>query len=246
MTRKDLTIPVLLTLCLTVTSIMVTSIDKFSSYAHAPEEAHAGDSIWIEPSFIDLSDMTPVGYKFNATVWINLTVSSAVWRFKLAYNKTQLNATGCGYTARDKSDFFSNISTVSSVPEFGSLDAAHDYVLHNESWSGGGPPRSPGYGGLSWVEFEVMSVPSEGETSPIAFVDVYPDGTETYAQEPDKTKIVLNAYDAVPEFSGLLFIVSIIGLAIIATLLRKLLMRAQIREDYRTNSCRTTISEHTR
>jgi len=223
MTRKDLTIVVLLTFCLTVMSIMVASIGIFPSYAYVPEEPHAGDSIWIEPSFIDLSDTVSVGYRFNATVWINLTVSSAGWQFKLAYNKNQLNATGCGYTARDKSDFFSDISTVSSVPEFGSLNATHDYILHNESWSGDGSPRSPGYGGLSWVEFEVMSIPSEGETSPIAFVDVYPDGTETYAQKPDKTKIALNAYDCVPEFSGFLFIVSIISLAIIAILWRKFL-----------------------
>lgn len=220
MTRKDLTIAVLFTSCLTVMSIMAASIGISPSYAIVIVEPHVGDSIWIEPSFIDLSDTVSVGDMFNITIWINLTVSSAGWQFKLAYNKSQLNATGCSYTAGDKSDFFSNISTVPSAPEFGSLDATHDYVLHNESWSGDGPPRSLGYGGLSWVEFEVMSIPSEGETSPIAFVDVYPDGTETYAQKPDKTKIALNAYDCVPEFSGFLFIVSIISLAVIAILLR--------------------------
>jgi len=223
MIRKDLTIAVLFTFCLMVMSIIVALTEIFPSYAIVPGGVHAGDSIWIEPSFIDLSDAVSVGYRFNITVWINLTVSSASWQFKLTYNKNQLNATGCSYTARDRSDFFSNISTVSSVPEFGSLNATHNYVLHNESWSGGGSPRSPGYGGLSWVEFEVMSIPSEGETSPIAFVDVYPNGTETYAQKPDKTKIALSAYDCIPEYSGFLFIVSMISLAVIAILSRKFL-----------------------
>jgi len=221
MIRKDLTFAVLLNFCLTVMSIIVALMVIFPSYAFAPDEPHAGDSIWIEPSNISLCGTVPVGYRFNVTVWINLTVSSAGWQFKLTYNKSQLNATGCGYTAGDKSDFFSDRSTVSSIPEFGSLNAVHHYVLHNESWSGDGSPRSSGYGGLSWVEFEVMSIPSGGETSPIAFVDVYPDGTGTYAQKPDKTKIALNAYDCVPEFSDFLFIVSIISLAILAILSRK-------------------------
>ena len=222
MNRQYPTIALLSIFCLTVLLIMVASMDVFPSHAIVPIEPRVGDSIWIDPPHIDLSDNVLVGDMFNITVWINLTVSSVGWQFKLAYNKNQLNATGCSYTAVDKSDFFSNISTVSSVPEFGSLDATHDYVLHNESWSGSGSPRSPGYGVLSWVEFEVMGIP-EGDTSPIAFVNVYPDGTETYAQNLDKTKIELNAYNCVPEFSNFLLIVSIICLTILAILSRKFL-----------------------
>jgi hypothetical protein len=165
-------------------------------HADTPTEPHAADAIWVEPLLIDLS--TPpvsVGYKFNVTVFINLTVSSASWEFKLAYNKNHLNATGTGYTAGAKSDFFRNLTTLSLTPLFGSLNATHDYVLSAEAWLMG-PTRGPGYGSLSWVEFEVTAVPPSGEnyTSAIALTDLYPEGTqETYAQQPDGTKVSLSA-----------------------------------------------------
>jgi len=168
-------------------------------HAAIPTEAHAGDVMWTEPSLVSLSTSTvSVGYKFNVTVWINLTESSAAWELKLVYDKTQLNATNTGYTAGDKSDFFKNITTLPLSPTFGSVNATHDFVLCAESWMMG-PTRTPGYGSLEWVEFQVMAVPSAGQTltSTIALSDVYPEGTqETYAQQPDGTKIVLNAFSS--------------------------------------------------
>jgi hypothetical protein len=168
-------------------------------HADTPAEPHAADAIWVEPLLIDLS--TPpvsVGYKFNVTVFINLTVSSASWEFRLAYNKNHLNATRAGYTAGDKSDFFRNLVTLPLSPTFGAINATHNSVLSAESWMMG-PTRSPGYGSLSWVEFQVMTVPPSGETymSMIALSDVYPEGSqETYVQQPDGTKVALNAYSS--------------------------------------------------
>ena len=208
--NKIINIVVLVTLVL----LMVSRV-----FAAVPEEPHPGDAMWVEPSTIDLStDTVSVGYRFNVTIWINLTVASASWQFKLAYNKNHLNATGCGYTAGDKSDFFKDINTVSLEPSFGTLNTTHNYVLHGEVAFTS--QRDPGYGSLAWVEFEVMTVPPEGETytSKLAMVEVYPDGTETYAQDPEQNKIPLNVYEStyiIPEFSGFLFFVLVICLALI-------------------------------
>jgi len=194
------------------------------AFAGVPSEPHAADAMWIEPSTVDLStDTVSVGYRFNVTVWINLTESSASWQFKLAYNKNHLNATGCGYTAGDKSQFFEDLTTIPLPPSFGSINATHNYVLHAESWMMGSF-RDPGYGSLSWVEFEVMAIPPEGQTftSPIALVEVYPDGAETYAQDPDGVYIALNVYESIyiiPEFLELLIPAVLMSLTLIAIIL---------------------------
>jgi hypothetical protein len=196
-------------------------------HAAEPGEPHAGNAMWIEPSTKDLRDTgAGVGYKFNMTVWINLTLSSASWQFKVAYNKGQLNATAAGYTAGDKSDFFHNMTTIPLAPTFGSHNSTHNYVLQAESWMLG-PTRSPGYGSLLWIEFSVMAVPPAGQnlTSMIGLIEVYPVGTETYAQQPDGTMIDLTAYDSlyvIPEFSGLAILILLMCVAVITVSAGKL------------------------
>jgi len=205
----------------TILAVMTTRIPTMSpAFAGVPGE-HAPDAMWIEPSTVDLStDTVLVSYRFNVTVWINLTESSASWQFKLAYNKNHLNATGCGYTAGDKSQFFEDVTTIPLPPSFESLNTTHNYVLHAESTFLS--PRDPGYGSLAWIEFEVMTIPPpEGETytSKLAIVEVYPDGTETYAQDPDGNKIVLNAFESIytiPEFPELLIPAVLMSLTLIA------------------------------
>ena len=198
-------------------------------HASEPGIPHAGDAMWIEPETVDLRGTSAdVGYQFNVTVFINLTVSSASWEFKLAYNKDHLNATRAGYTAGDKSDFFHNLTTIPLSPTFAVYNTTHDSVLHAESWMLGST-RSPGYGSLAWIEFRIMAVPPSGETytSMIALVDVYPGGTqETYAQQTDGTKIPLTIYDStyiIPEFSGLAIIISLMCMAAVTMFARKLI-----------------------
>jgi len=160
------------------------------------------NSMWIEPSSINLStDLHTIGYRFNVTVWINLTVTCQGWQFKMLYNKAQLNATRCGYTAGTKSQFFSNITTFAVSPVFGSYNATHDYVMHGEAWIGPGPMRNPGYGSLSWVEFEVIAMPGKGEviTSIIDISTEYP--SKTYASDETGTKIPLTVYNCLYTFT---------------------------------------------
>jgi len=219
--NKVIHIAVLVALILTTLVLMVPSV-----FAAVPDEPHTGDAMWVEPSTVNLSDSFPVGYRFNVTLWINLTVASASWQFKLVYNKNYLNAAESGYTAGDKSDFYSNITTISLPFTYGSLNSTHNYVLAAESYLTG-PFRSSGYGSLAWIEFAVVALPPEGEiwTSKIALVEVFPTGTETYAQDTVGTKIPLNVDHCtyiIPEFSGLLAIGLIMCLTVIAMFSRKL------------------------
>ena len=162
-------------------------------------EPHVANSMWIQPSTVELSMATvSVGYRFTVTVWINLTETSATWEFKMLYNANYLNATGCGYTGTlgMKSQFFENVTTSPVSPIFGTVNSTHNYVLHGEIGGLLGPYRNAGYGSLSWVEFEVIAVPEEGQTFTSMF-DIstfYPD--VTYAQYPNHDYIPLTVFDS--------------------------------------------------
>lgn len=153
---------------------------EFLAYAGVPSEPHAANAMWIEPSSIDLSaEIHDVGYKFNVTVWVNITSVTSptqvvrAWQFVMSYNKTQLNATRCGYTEGSKSQFFNNITTVPVEPQFGSFNTTHDFVMHGESWILGPKRTVPSSGSLSWIEFEVITKPPEGQyyISPVSLID---------------------------------------------------------------------------
>ncbi|MDH5451706.1 MAG: hypothetical protein OEX77_12580, partial [Candidatus Bathyarchaeota archaeon] len=112
-TRKTFSTAVLLVIVLTLTIIVAQFHTISPAYADVPDESHAANAMWIEPSAIDLStDTVSVGYKFNITVWLNLTVACAAWQFKIGYNINHLTATGCAYTAGMKSQFFENVTNI--------------------------------------------------------------------------------------------------------------------------------------
>jgi hypothetical protein len=138
--------------------------------ASIPNEQHPANAMWIEPSSIELSTETyDVGHKFNLTVWVNITSvpsptqAVTAWQFAISYNKSQLNATKCGYTEGTKSQFFKNITAVPVEPQFGSLNTTHNFVMHGETWISGPKRTIPGYGSLSWVEFKVIAKPPQNQ-----------------------------------------------------------------------------------
>lgn len=184
---------ILVVLCVAILSV-------FPVYAGVPTEPHNADAMWIEPSSESLTvDLQyTVGYRFEVTVCINLTFTCSGWQFKMLYDKSHLNATGCGYTADNRSQFFEdeNITTIPVTPVFGSYNATHDYVMHSESWISG-PMRTSGYGDLSWVEFEVLMVPPRGpysELSSMLDISTCYDA-DTYALD-DVGKHAISVYDS--------------------------------------------------
>ena len=180
-----------------------------------PSEPHPANAMWIEPSTIQFyTNTTSVGYRFNVTVWINLTSNPTGvcggWQFKLIYDPTYLNATRAGYTGGTpyapgttpgKSEFFNNVSTLPLTPYFGP-----DYVQVGETWMGVGDMRHvPGYGSLAWVEFEIIAEPSPGEEITVT-LDIssghHPPISDTYALDGNGDEIPLTVYDATYKFTS--------------------------------------------
>ncbi len=171
-------------------------------YSIEPTEPHQANAIWIEPSILYLDpESIFIGYKFYLTVWANSTLEVMDWSYKMVYPNVYINASRAAYTAGQKSEFFYNISTAPFPPFFRSYDTTHDYVICCEG-RGARDIRSPGYGSLAWVEFEIISLP-ESESHEIVIDIVSASEGEpqlTYLLYPSETgwasKQPLNAYNS--------------------------------------------------
>jgi len=204
-------------ICKATIVIAMLMLGISSAFAGEPSEPHDANAMWVEPSTVDLTGRS-VGYLFNVTVWVNSSLEEcASWEFMLIYDKTLLKATGCGYTAGGKSQFFENINTLVLDPSFADINVTHAYVLHAELWGMSGPYRGPGYGSLSWIEFNLTAVPID------TLLVFNPDITETYIQNSDQTMISLSTYDCyvIPEFSGHLILTLMILLTLAVAILPK-------------------------
>jgi hypothetical protein len=198
-----------------------------------PNEPHVANAMWIEPSSVDLRDQT-IGYRFNVTVWVNCTGYSGTiggWQFKMLYNKAYLDAIGCGYTnaTAGKSQFFEKISTISVTPTYGSFNATQNYVQHGESWKEG-PVRGPGYGSLSWVEFNVTETPPEVVTFTLD-ISTAQQTADTYVLDWDTVEeIPLTPYNAtviIPEFAITLYLLMALMTSTILSLVIKKSLKPQ-------------------
>ena len=232
--KKNANITITVIMLVTILSAVVINTSVVPVYANGPTEPHDASAMWVEPSTIDLStDTHSVGYKFNVTVWVNLTESCGGWQFYMIYNKAHLNATRCIYTGGTTSQFFTGITTVPLAPTFDSHNATHDYVKFGESWLFG-PVRGAGYGSLSWVEFEVMALPPEGETW-TSLLDIstgyHPPTSDTYALDIDVNEIPLTPDDAIymiPELPSFLIPFIFIALTFLSIILVTKLRKPRI------------------
>jgi len=187
-------------------------------FALEPTEPHNADAMWVEPSQVDLTTAS-VGYKFNVTLWANSSIVTTAWQFLLHYNTTYLNATGCWYTAGLTSEFFQGLGPIGVEPIFYSDSVLHaESVLLNE--------RAPGYGSLSFVEFEVIEVPTELVTFELDITTAFPedtyimgylDGDEGKLEEMD----VYNCQVIIPEFTHLMFTVIFLATSALAVFVKK-------------------------
>lgn len=196
-----------LVLMLLLISFGISTINShWNIMAAAPSESHNANAMWIEPSTVELPISTvPVGYKFNVTVWANCSVSCGGWQFWLAYENSTINAVRTGYTGLDgsKSDFFQNVSTIPVSPSFRGHNATFNRVEFGESWGGSGNKRDPGYGSLSWIEFNVISVPASTREVALEFLGVTGSVRRTYLiNAADTSKVDLNAYAGRVRFVG--------------------------------------------
>jgi len=120
------------------------------------------DAMWIEPEVLSFfTNSTEVGSRFNITIWLNVTSPTNAWLFFLVYNNAYLTATACNYTGVNKSQWSNALPADIVEPDFGSHNTTHDYVLHGEMLKDSA--EHTGSGSLSWVEFEIIQSPGNGE-----------------------------------------------------------------------------------
>jgi hypothetical protein len=182
--------------------------------------------MWIEPSVIDVTGVS-VGYKFNVTVWVNISldINCAGWQFAMLYNINYLNATRAGYTGTGgtRSQFFEQSGTVNLMPLpptlNGPYNSTHKYVLHGEAWSPMVPnnPYAKGLGSLSWVEFQVIAQPPF--TTRLDIQTLYP--SKTYVANSEQQKIPLNLFNVqiIPEFSSSWMLLLVLNIVLVMALL---------------------------
>ncbi|MGB9778249.1 MAG: hypothetical protein ACPLW8_02490 [Candidatus Bathyarchaeales archaeon] len=127
-------------------------------------KAEVADSMWIEPSTLNFNAYeVNVGYKFNVTVWLNVTSQDMFsWQFKLFYNTEHLQATRAGYTGPNgASSEWATHRTGGAVSTV-SPDIEADYVMFTESCQGDNYVPKPVCASLAWVEFNITALPPSG------------------------------------------------------------------------------------
>jgi len=183
-----------------------------------PAKCLPANSMWIEPTTIQLNETTPVGYRFNVTIYANISVASYAWEFYLTYNKAHLNVTGCWYSAGEKSQWAGTRPTSPQTPSYGTHNATHNYVLFAESLQGI-VETPPGKYSLAIVEFEVISVEQVSQIR-LDVKGVF----DSYILDPDLNEIQplnFGGTTVIDEFSTLMFLMSMLFASFCAVLLRK-------------------------
>ena len=201
---------------------LITSILTFS-HQISPAKCLPAESMWIEPTTIELNATIPVGYRFNVTIYANISVASYSWQIYLTYNKEHLNATGCWYSAGSKSEWAGTNPTMPITPSYGSHNTTHNYVLFGETLLGA-VETPPGSYSLAIVEFEVIAVPPEGEAYQSELRLDIPGTFYSYILDPDLNEIPLNFRGTtyvIDEFSALMFLMLMLLASFYAVLLRK-------------------------
>jgi hypothetical protein len=181
-------------------------------FAQGPSEPHNANSMWIEPSSLSFNTAsTNVGYKFNVTLYANVTHTAGVdgigaWQFKLLYESSQLNATKAWYKTgktSGQSQFFENITVKTISPQFKTGS-----VTFGESWAGDpttGPfAYPPIMGGLAIVEFNITAAPPPGGKLTSVLDIATPESSgDTFVADYDTYADVLdNVYNANYEYKS--------------------------------------------
>lgn len=175
-------------------------------------ESYPANSIWIEPSRLRINDKGDI---FNVTIWINLTQNSFAWQIKLDFNSTFFNATRIGYTNGNRSQFFSDYSTIPIIPK---INNENGYILHGETLLGS-DERSSGCGSLIWVEFKLLN---DSLKNSLILNFSQPYGGDTFVMSPYLDIIPLDSIKGAKislslESSPLLYIVILILIVIITS-----------------------------
>ncbi len=158
-----------------------------TNYAVAiePNEQHQPNALWIEPS---TGVVRTVDEKFNLTIWLNITEESFAWQLKILFNSTYFTVSQVGYTDGDRSDFFSDQSTIAITPI---IENNQGYVIAGETLLENNT-RSSGYGSLMWIEFTLETIPTVEQ---LGFMFSLPYGVDTFVLDPYLDTIAIEHVD---------------------------------------------------
>lgn len=184
-----------------VIALLLISFMAILTMAQPSSEPHSADAMWVEPASVYFTDANAtVGTKFNVTVAMNMTENVFSYSIGMHYNRTQLNATRGGFTAKPTSNYFTGHSTTTGMV----IDTSYlgnGSVLATETCSGDDYIPGPNSGTLIWVEFKILQIPPSGTwTSVFNITKDYPG--DTFVADENVNVLAITTYDAVYAFQG--------------------------------------------
>ena len=137
-------------------------------------KVYAAPEFYVSPkdNFFD-TITTPVGHKFNITIWFNDAVNVFAWQVRLDYDPTLLNCTKAWLPSWDTAYIFYGRSTVMLAPAYSPGSALAADSLFSGSASG--------HKKLAIFELQVIKAPAKGELSCTLNID----NADTYWLDED-------------------------------------------------------------
>jgi hypothetical protein len=138
--------------------LALMSIALICASAISVTKANPEPEIYLSPkdNFFDTTT-TPVGYKFNITLWFEDAQGVFAWQVGLYYDPTLLNCTKAWLPTWDPNYIFYGNSTVTLAPAYGIGS-----VLVGDSLFSG---SASGHKKLAILEFKIIKAPTKGELS---------------------------------------------------------------------------------
>jgi hypothetical protein len=169
------------------------------------------DAMWVEPPNVSLTgDSAAVGYRFNVTVWLNMTQNIYAYSIGLFYNRTQLKCDRVGFTDGGTNEYFTGHYSTAMISIDGGM--GNGSLMAFEGCVSSDYVSGPHVASLIWAEFEVLTVPSSNmsftskfdiSTEYTGFFDArtHTYETETWVVAPCGEFLQLTPHDGYYQFS---------------------------------------------
>lgn len=161
--------------------------------AQNPTQIYLVNPLTGQHTFVLYTNLTSVGYRFNATVWVNEAVDAASWQVGVIYNSTILNATRAWVPASDPAYIFHGMGRFTPPPSFQlGIVKIGDITL---------PPTGVTFTSpkiLGIIEFEILlAPPEEGKLSSILSIN----NSDTYVLDLNDVEIQQSKVDGYFEYN---------------------------------------------
>lgn len=165
------------------TTIVLSSGGTYT--AHFGGNQWPANAMWVEPLNVTLTgDSATVGYRFNVTVWLNMTQNIYSYQVGLLYNRTQLKCDRAGFTGDGTSEYFTGHYSCTEM-RIDTSYLGNGSVFAGECCIDSDCIVGPRAGSLIWLEFEVVAAPP----SNMSFTSMFDintkseDESQTYVQD---------------------------------------------------------------